>query len=364
MRAGAFYVKPIIYKVMAKSSNFFGLRTGSTKSLTFSVYRGQQITKDRVTRISNPRTTAQMQQRALVPMVAAARSTLKGLVDHSFEGIPYGEASLKEFSAQNLKKDFLKVISYSPKGYSNMGFAEFLVSKGTISDNLLQVWGVNGGLAKISIPAGVTVKFPAVKANDSADVIFSYLEQLARDNSISELQPGTQVTALAILKADDVKVNTPTGTKTAPLADYNVVRFLIPDSTTTSEALANVNAPWKVQVTISEQGSASVPLIDDKGNTLLFQYEDGILKIYYKVPTTSGDCVGGAFILSRYSANVWRRSNAKIEIGENALKSVFTFDDWASQYGSSASSASEEYLNNGSNSPSGEKTVKPVTPVP
>ena len=343
---------------MAKSSNFFGLRTGSTKSLTFSVYRGQQITKDRVTRISNPRTTAQMQQRALVPIVAAARSTLKGLVDHSFEGVPYGEASLKEFSAQNLKKDFLKVVSYSPKGYSNMGFAEFLVSKGTISDSLPIETGTNGYIhTKVAIPEGVTVKFPAVKAGDSADEIFSYLEKLARDNSISELQPGTQVTALSILKADEVKVNTPTGTKTAPLADYTVVRFLIPDSSTTSEALANVNAPWKVD---SEQGDIRVVLIDAKENTIAFEVVEGGLDISFYAP----DCVGGAFILSRYSANVWRRNTTKIELRDNSLDPAFTFDDWASQYGSSASSASEEYLNNGSNSPSGEKTVKPVTPVP
>ena len=80
---------------MAKSKSFFGLRTGSTKSLTFQVYRGQQITKDRVYRVSNPRTEGQMAQRALIPIVAAARSALKGLVDHSFEGVPYGEASLK-----------------------------------------------------------------------------------------------------------------------------------------------------------------------------------------------------------------------------------------------------------------------------
>ena len=346
---------------MAKSSNFFGLRTGSTKSLTFSVYRGQQITKDRVTRISNPRTTAQMQQRALVPIVAAARSTLKGLVDHSFEGFPYGEASLKEFSAQNLKKDFLNVVSYSPKGYSNMGFAEFLVSKGTISDSLALDWGVSGFHSDVNLPEGVTVKFPEVKANDSADVIFSYLEKLARDNSISELQPGTQVSALAILKADDVKVNTPAGAKTAPLADFSVVRFLIPDSTTPSEALANVNAPWKVARTT---GDFRVLLIDAKGNYIAFESKEGGLRISYDAQDISTVCVGGAFILSRYSANVWRRNTALVEINEGRLSSTFTFDDWASQYGSSASSASEEYLNNGSNSPSGEKTVKPVTPVP
>lgn len=33
---------------MAKSANYFGLRKGSTKSHTFSVVDGKQITKDRV----------------------------------------------------------------------------------------------------------------------------------------------------------------------------------------------------------------------------------------------------------------------------------------------------------------------------
>ena len=85
---------------MAKSKSFFGLRTGSTKSLTFQVYRGQQITKDRVTKVANPRSTLQMEQRSKLPIVAAARSALKGLVDHSWEGVPYGEQSLPHFQAR------------------------------------------------------------------------------------------------------------------------------------------------------------------------------------------------------------------------------------------------------------------------
>lgn len=80
---------------MAKSKSFFGLRTGSTKSLTFQTYRGQQITKDRVTSVSNPQTISQMDQRLLLPMVANARTRLSGLIDHSFEGVPYGYQSLQ-----------------------------------------------------------------------------------------------------------------------------------------------------------------------------------------------------------------------------------------------------------------------------
>lgn len=49
---------------MAKSNSFFGLRRGSTKSHTYQVLKGQQITKDRVSYVSNPRSDAQMTQRS------------------------------------------------------------------------------------------------------------------------------------------------------------------------------------------------------------------------------------------------------------------------------------------------------------
>lgn len=39
------------------------MRRGSTKSLTFAINKGQQITKDRVTHVTNPRSSAQMRQR-------------------------------------------------------------------------------------------------------------------------------------------------------------------------------------------------------------------------------------------------------------------------------------------------------------
>lgn len=119
---------------MAKSESFFGLRTGSTKSLTFQVYRGLQITKERVTRVSNPQSDAQMQQRLLIPMVAQCRSMLSGLIDHSFEGVPYGYKSLQHFSALNLRKGALTVVSYVPKGAKDPGVADYIISTGSLPE--------------------------------------------------------------------------------------------------------------------------------------------------------------------------------------------------------------------------------------
>ena len=91
----------IIY--MAQSKSFFGLRRGSTKSLTFSVYNGKQVTKDRVTDVKNPRSSAQMKQRAIMATALRGYSALQEICDHSFEGVTYGQKSMNYFVAENAK---------------------------------------------------------------------------------------------------------------------------------------------------------------------------------------------------------------------------------------------------------------------
>ena len=88
---------------MAKSKSFFGLRRGSTKTLTFQVNNGKQITKDRVYEVKNPRTEAQMKQRMVMATASAAYANMKEIVDHSFEGITYGQMNMSEFIRVNAK---------------------------------------------------------------------------------------------------------------------------------------------------------------------------------------------------------------------------------------------------------------------
>lgn len=89
---------------MAQSKGFFGLRKGSTKSLTFSVLDGKQITKDRVYDVKNPRTEAQMRQRMLMTTIGAAFKTLKSIADHSFEGYSSGMQCMRQFNSRNLNR--------------------------------------------------------------------------------------------------------------------------------------------------------------------------------------------------------------------------------------------------------------------
>lgn len=87
---------------MAQSKSFFGLRKGSTKSLTFSVYNGKQVTKDRVTEVKNPRSSMQMTQRAYMATVIKAYSSMRDICNHSFEGVPYGQKTMNTFISENI----------------------------------------------------------------------------------------------------------------------------------------------------------------------------------------------------------------------------------------------------------------------
>ena len=334
---------------MAKSKSFFGLRTGSTKSLTFQVYRGEQITKDRVYRVSNPRTEAQMTQRALIPIVAAARSALKGLVDHSFEGIAYGEASLKEFSKQNLRAGALSVTSYSPNGVSNPGFADLIVSNGSIYVPYVVQSSTDRNIVTTTGPDFPIFKFPKTDEGASADEIFKYLETYARTNNVPIFAPGTQLSFLTIYQSGTVKVNTSLGTIDAPTSGFVLDRIYIPNGDSDSENAKAINDQWKVTEAVA-QDSNRVSLINSNGDLVIISRqhptsEVGSIQIVIVPKVVGNKNCGLALILSRYENGVWKRSPSRLTIGFEPTK-PYTFEDWLSTY-QTTGAASKKYLNTG-----------------
>lgn len=340
---------------MARSKSFFGLRSGSTKSLTFQVYRGEQITKDRVYRVSNPRTDAQMTQRALIPIVAAARSALKGLVDHSFEGVAYGEASLREFSKRNLRAGALTVTSYSPNGVSNPGFAELIVSNGSINTPYEVVSTLQrANVVSNSNDSTPRLSFPTAKEGDSADAIFKYLETYARYNNVDFIAPGTQLTFLTIYQSGTVKVNTGNGNVEVPTSGFLLNRIYIPNGDSDSENAKAINDQWKVLEDIS-QGAFSVTLTNEIGDQITIECGDAdngnaslLITVMPKEIRQNENNCGMACILSRYENGVWKRSPAQLTIGYEPTHK-YTFEDWLSTY-QTTGAASKKYLNTGDES--------------
>ena len=331
---------------MAKSKSFFGLRSGSTKSLTFQVYRGEQITKDRVYRVSNPRTDAQMTQRALIPIVAAARSALKGLVDHSFEGVAYGEASLKEFSKQNLRAGALSVTSYSPNGVSNPGFADLIISNGSINIPYIVNSEENNNSIEAQNDSLPEFKFPQADKGADADVILEYLATYARTNNLDIIAPGTQLSFLTIYQSGTVKVNTGNGTMDVPTSGFVLNRIYIPNGDSDSENAKEINGKWKVSIAVAQDDNTAV-LENSNGDKLIFSAgsldHKFVIKSEPKEAATN-NC-GLALILSRFENGVWKRSPSRLTIGYEPTNK-YTFEDWLSTY-QTTGAASKKYLNTG-----------------
>lgn len=93
---------------MAKSKSFFGLRRGSTKSQTFSVLRGEQITKDRVTDVANPKTSAQMRQRVLFAnAVKFYKHAQQNFFKFAFEDKQQQESDYNAFMRHNVQNSVI-----------------------------------------------------------------------------------------------------------------------------------------------------------------------------------------------------------------------------------------------------------------
>ena len=342
---------------MAKSKSFFGLRSGSTKSLTFQVYRGEQITKDRVHRVSNPRTEAQMTQRALIPIVAAARSALKGLIDHSFEGVAYGETSLREFSKRNLRAGALTVTSYSPNGVSNPGFADFIISNGSIIEDYDTIPRGDAGIVRTVEDQLPVFSLPAAKANDPAKPLLDYVAKWATDNKVTLIKPGTQLSFLSMIETGTVKVNTGNGYRLAPTSSFFLNRCYIPKGEDDSPEALAINDQWKVMEDVTE-GNNMFTIKNDKGDQITFKCGNNdattpvdklqiLVAPAYIYEYDSQSLCGEALILSRYENGVWKRNSSRLKVNKECIETgVYTFANWLSTY-KMTGAASKKWLNNG-----------------
>lgn len=307
---------------MAKSKGFFGLRRGSTKSLTFSVLDGQQITKDRVSNVRNPKTDAQQIQRTLMNTVVQAYSLLKPICDHSFEGVPVGRRSMQEFVKRNANimrskltaagTAYGAVKAFCPIGRSYVAPNEFIVS--------------DGSLPKVYVTSNMQL-FTAAN---------TYQGMLTEWN----LKAGDQITILA-------------------LSDFNA------DGNPDFEYCRVILTPQEN----GENAPLSSPFVDENGVILSPNFRNENTSRFRFVYDASGHldvAIAGdndpivpdavAIIVSRKAADgSWLRSKAAFVLG-NSVTGLTLDEALAADSDRSLDSLSALYLNNAS--------TNNVTPVP
>ena len=76
---------------------FLGMSRGSVGDVTFYRSRGNQVARARNRAPMNPKTEAQTIQRMILATASKAYSRMKGIVDHSFQGVQYGGVSQSYF---------------------------------------------------------------------------------------------------------------------------------------------------------------------------------------------------------------------------------------------------------------------------
>lgn len=91
---------------MAKGNLLLGMGRGKLGDIVLSRAYGQQISRARAKVVKNPRTKGQQVQRIILATVTKAYSQMKSIINHSWQGVSYGAASMNKFNQLNM--DFLR----------------------------------------------------------------------------------------------------------------------------------------------------------------------------------------------------------------------------------------------------------------
>lgn len=273
---------------MAQSKGFFGLRKGSTKSLTFSVLDGKQITKDRVYDVKNPRTEAQMRQRMLMTTIGAAYKTLKSIADHSFEGYSSGMQCMRQFNSRNLNR-----------------FKQAAAAKGSVAFNEYKDGDINplpfilasGSLPGFTYKLDATSNLEIVGEKDGAD--FTTAEGIYAALGVQRNDLITFCTVIG-------EGSTSNGVYTYKAERFNIVRLYCDKS-------GSVLKPADAFTISTNNDQASISM-STTANAITIK---------------TGAADFGAVIQSRKNDNGWLRSDAVMIVADDVISGVKTANQLA-----------------------------------
>lgn len=301
---------------MAKSKGFFGLRKGSTKSLTYSVLDGMQITKDRVYDVKNPRTESQMRQRMLMTTVGAAYKMLKSIADHSFEGFSSGMQCMRQFNSRNLNR-----------------FKQAAAAKGSVAFNSYKDVDINplpfilasGSLPGFSFKFDDTSNLEIVGEKENAD--FATAEGIYAALGVQRNDLITFCTVIG-------EGSTSNGVYSYVAERFNIVRLYCDKSGTVSKPAD--------AFTISTNNDQAVITMSTSTNAITIK---------------TGAADFGAVIQSRKNDSGWLRSDAVMIVNEDVISGVKTANQLATY-----PVGTELILNNGPMANQGDAGVVDAKP--
>ena len=169
---------------MAKGNLFQGMARGVVGDVVFTRQDGQQVSRVRNRVPRNPRSNAQLYQRAIMATIMQAYAAGKAIFDHSFQGYPVGSANQRRFMSLNTKK--LRSAVSADVAYGLTGDAcearivgpgvnypvpfKYQVSEGSLTNNIMTGTGYLQGLSDVT---DETIAAWAQRMNLQPDDIFT-----------------------------------------------------------------------------------------------------------------------------------------------------------------------------------------------
>lgn len=336
---------------MAKGNLLLGTASGKLGDVVFRRRNGVQISSPRVTP-SNPKSEAQCKQRMVFATSVSAAARLRSIVDHSFEGVRYGQDSVSYFTKLNTpmlragmnydgESEMPDHNNFLVKGAKGLARMPFQISRGQLSFPQY-AWANSFGEESPATQIGaelIGVQFEVLTSEISNAIEYaSVLSYLG-------LQPGEQLTLVAGLTDNNMDAEyTPTGAvnyttyveyariifKPAQEIDFSTP-FRVVDADTGQFNSLVVNfersSNWvdKVIIEISAAGNAII------------------------APATNGlDLVMVALIRSARSASGWLRSSARFVLSDES--DALAWQVWPSYGKQENEGRSRRYLNQPYNS--------------
>lgn len=185
-----------------KGSMLMGTQRNKLGNMVYFRRRGEEIARAKVTP-ANPRSLRQARQRMNFGTLQLAKSRLKEIVDHSFQGVAYGDISLNHFTKLNVP--LLKYAAanpdanaayFLPRGVKALAPNAYIVSDGSLL-KLAQEWDSTN---EAIILTGSSVQSSLSGPED-------YVEQLAALG----FAPGDQMTVMHIVNTGVEIGSTPAG---------------------------------------------------------------------------------------------------------------------------------------------------------
>ena len=333
-----------------------GTSRGKLGNMVLARRNGKEIQRAYISQVANPKSIGQQYQRMVFATGSAAMKALSGIVDHSFEGIKYGQDSRSYFMSETLKMLRSKMRYSATPGtpqaryvgaYNIKGAGVYVPNAYKVAEGSLYINPYVLGEASVAMSAGVSFYDNEVTTAELEGNITSKADYESLLNRMFGCAPGDQVTFIFV-GTDD--------TNAAEFGNaYNKRTFV--------QVARVIFKEWS-------EGMSGALIVNDKFSTEFIDTERSLnyggLIVYVagddslNVATIASpiEIVSVGCIISRPNGTSWKRSTSYM-----AGRFVYAQGpDVVASYGDSASEnlPSDYYLNNGLTSNTEADTAIPA----